>query len=95
VMLSLDDDISGNLEAMTKGFLNPGFNYEWHHHDDLDEFFVVLQGEGGVLYKDDDGEINAYPYNKRDVFYMPAGVSHEIQCVGSETSEYFFVRINA
>lgn len=95
VILSKEDDVSEHFHAMTKGFLNPGSSFEWHHHDNIDEFFVVLKGVGKVLYKDENGETQLYSYKSGDVFYMPAGIPHEIRCSGSETSEYFFVRLDA
>jgi quercetin dioxygenase-like cupin family protein len=93
LILSKTDDVSGKLEAMTKGFLDPSGFFDWHHHEEIDEFFVVLRGKGRVLYKNADGSETAYDYAPDDIFYTPAGIEHRIECDAADSSEYFFVRI--
>jgi mannose-6-phosphate isomerase-like protein (cupin superfamily) len=87
------DSVSMNLQAFTKGFLNPKCVFDWHQHDKIDEFFIVLKGSGIVQYRNAANELICMDYKIDDTFYMPAGVSHRIECQGSETSEYFFIRI--
>ena len=41
LLLSSVDNISGNIEAMTKGFLAPQGIFDWHSHDNIDEFLVL------------------------------------------------------
>lgn len=89
LILSDLDDISKNLEAMTKGFLNPGFSYDWHSHEDIDEFFYVISGEG-VIYFSDGTECK---YKSGEIFYTPANLEHKITATSTEPSEYFFIRI--
>lgn len=89
VIFSKADAVSENFEAMTKGFLNPGFAYDWHSHNNIDEFFIVLAGQGVVQYESG----AEYKYSADDVFYTPANISHRIEASGDSPSIFYFVRI--
>ena len=91
VLLSQNDAISKNLEALTKGFLKPGNIYDWHLHIGVDEFCVVIQGEGKIEYED--GTI--FQYKADDIIYNPENLKHKITAQGTQESSYYFVRINA
>lgn len=91
LLLSQVDDVSQQLEAVTKGFLEPGSVFDWHQHENVDEFWIVISGRGYIEYKD--GTI--FQYKKDDVIYNPANLGHKIVAEGDKTSEYYFVRINA
>ena len=80
--------LSGKFEAMTKGYLNPGFSFDWHTHKDTDEIFIVLQGEGKFFWEEE-----VVSYNKDDVFVTPANSNHKITAEGDLPSEFYFVRI--
>ena len=45
--------------------------FVWHHHDDTDDFFLVLHGR--LRLQLPDGEV---VLNPGDVFVVPAGVEH-------------------
>jgi quercetin dioxygenase-like cupin family protein len=90
VIFSTADGLSPHLEAVTKGFLDPGALFDWHQHD-VDEFFIVLSGSGHVFHGDETDE--GMPYEPGDVFYCKAGLRHKI--VSSDSaSEYIFVRLS-
>src|SRR5689334_7406949 len=89
VLLSKSDPVSSKLEAATKGFLNPGYAYDWHHHDNVDEFFFVLRGSGTIQYKDG----TTFDYTPGDLIYNPANLPHRIDAKGSETNEFIFIRL--
>jgi mannose-6-phosphate isomerase-like protein (cupin superfamily) len=91
LLFSTAEDVSSQFEAATKGFLSPGFEFDWHHHDGVDEMWIVLQGEGFIEYKDG----TRFDYKADDVIYNPADLSHRIVATGSEESIYYFVRFNA
>jgi quercetin dioxygenase-like cupin family protein/cyclopropane fatty-acyl-phospholipid synthase-like methyltransferase len=93
VLLARDGSFSPHLEAFTKGFLEPGSIFDWHDHD-VDEFFIVLHGVGSVHYEQN-GDTIVRPYQTGDLYYCPAGVRHKIACDGTETSEYFFIRVDS
>jgi trans-aconitate methyltransferase/quercetin dioxygenase-like cupin family protein len=95
LILSKADDVSSHFQAMTKGFLASGSIFDWHNHEGVDELFVVLKGAGLVKFRDGDGAERVLPYEPGDVFYTPGGEYHRIEANGGDTSEYFFIRLDA
>ncbi len=89
LILSKDDPISANLQGMTKGFLPKGAIFDWHKHEGLDEFFIVLMGNGIIQFEDG----TKMEYNENDLIYIPSNKSHRIENTGSEENVFFFVRI--
>lgn len=79
---------SDNLEAITKGFLNPSESYDWHTHKDIDEIFIVIKGEGKFYCDDEETE-----YKEGDIFITPPNVNHKITANGNNPSEFYFVRV--
>lgn len=77
-------------EAVTKGFLKPGNIFDWHFHQDTDEIFIVLKGEGKYYCEDE-----VTDYKKGDVITTPANLKHKIESGGVEESEYYFIRVKA
>lgn len=63
VLVKTEDVATDHLEAITKGFLNPGFFYDWHTHKDIDEIFIVLKGHGMFYFEDESSR-----YKEGDVF---------------------------
>ena len=59
--------LNGN-DVMVAKFLG---EFPWHHHQDTDDFFLVLQGE--VLL---DVEGNTHRVGPGELFVVPAGVEH-------------------
>lgn len=89
LLLSSGDNISGNIEAMTKGFLAPGGIFDWHNHDNIDEFFIVVQGTGLVEFENG----QTIEYNENDLVYMPAPMKHKITNTGNRDNIFYFVRV--
>lgn len=88
LILSKEDLISNQLHAMTKGFLPACGIFDWHDHEDIDEFFLVTKGTGVVEFEDG----TKIEYKIEDVVYMPSNIKHKI--TAQEDSEFFFIRIN-
>ena len=76
-----------NIQGITHGFLKAGGVFEWHKHDDCNEFMYVLKGSG--IVRDVDGE---YSFGAGDFFIFPVGVYHEQRNTGNETFEAVFIR---
>lgn len=91
VLLSKNDTISQHLEAVTKWFLKPGNIFDWHQHINIDEFWIVLQGEWIIEYED--GTI--FEYKTDDIIYNPENLKHKITAQGTQESIYYFIRITA
>lgn len=94
LLFSQADGVSNHLEAVTKGFLEPGAKFDWHDHN-TDEFFIVLDGEGRVFHREPEGEEVAHNYAAGGIFYCRAGLQHKIESDGAVPSEYIFVRLDS
>jgi mannose-6-phosphate isomerase-like protein (cupin superfamily) len=90
LLLSKDDLISSQMEAMTKGFLAPKGIFDWHSHQDIDEFFLVTQGTGFIEFED----CTKIEYSKDDLIYIPSNTKHRIENTGEVENEFFFIRLN-
>lgn len=87
-LVTKDDLVTDNIDAMTKGILRPGQCWDWHLHDLYDELGVVLQGEGFFYCEDE-----KVSYKKDDVIIIPAKSNHKFEATGTEASEFYLVRI--
>ncbi|HEX4792380.1 MAG TPA: cupin domain-containing protein [Humisphaera sp.] len=94
MLLSKEDDVCTSLQAVTKGYLDPGGVFDWHHHDGVDEFFIVLTGSGTITY-DLGQEHVKRTYEAGSIFNSPAGMPHRIEADGPTASEFIFVRLAA
>ncbi|NTW30887.1 MAG: cupin domain-containing protein [Candidatus Moranbacteria bacterium] len=90
VILSRNDAVSEQLQAMTKGFLSSGSIFDWHVHENIDELFLVIKGNGIIEFKS--GE--QFEYSPDDLIYIPDGIEHKIEATGKDDSEFFFIRLN-
>lgn len=88
LILSKEDEISNQLHAMTKGFLAANGCFDWHEHENVDEFFLVMKGAGVIEFED--GTKKEYIID--DIIYIPSNTKHKI--TANEDSEFFFIRIN-
>ena len=89
MLLSSADNISKNLEAATKGFLASGGVFDWHNHDNIDEFFIVLAGQGTVEFEDG----KKIEYKENDLVYIPSKIKHKIINTGSKDNVFYFIRV--
>jgi mannose-6-phosphate isomerase-like protein (cupin superfamily) len=88
LLLSSFDDISSNLEAMTEGFLPSWSIFDWHFHDNIDEFFLVTQGVGSIEFRS--GNIS---YTGGDLIYIPANTEHRIIAQWDIENQFYFIRV--
>ncbi|WP_083701710.1 cupin domain-containing protein [Tersicoccus sp. Bi-70] len=66
---------NGSLVKVAKGI----GEVNWHHHDDQDELFLVLEGELTVRLRDDERDPaaeRAVRLATGDLFVVPQGVEH-------------------
>lgn len=87
-LVTIDDVVTNNIDAMTKGILRPGQKWDWHKHKDHDELGIVLQGTGKFYWEDEIVE-----YKPDDVIIIPANSSHKFEAEGKEVNLFYFVRI--
>src|SRR3989338_6283982 len=76
-----------NFEAMTKGYLNPGFSYDWHSHDGIDEIMLVIKGVGKFYWEED-----VMDYKEGDIITIPANSRHKVEATGGIQNEFYFIR---
>lgn len=88
VLVKPEQVTSKYLEAVTKGFLKPGAVFDWHSHENTDETFIVLKGNGKFFCEDE-----LIEYAEGDVIIVPGNLKHKIEAEGNETSEYYFIRV--
>ena len=92
LLFSKDDEcVSSQFEAMTKGFLAKGGVFDWHLHEDVDEFFWITSGVGKIEYEDG----TVFDYSAGDVIWNPANLKHRIQNTGEDDNVFFFVRMKS
>lgn len=78
------------MEAMTKWFLAVKWFFDWHSHENIDEFFLVTQGNWIIEFEDG----IQIEYSKDDLIYIPSNIKHRIENTGKIENEFFFIRIN-
>jgi mannose-6-phosphate isomerase-like protein (cupin superfamily) len=89
LIFSKDDAVSKYFEAMTKGYLKSGNKFDWHSHQNIDEFFLVTKGNGVIEFKDSD----SLEYKEGDLIYIPANIEHRIIASEKVDNEFFFIRL--
>ena len=47
-------------------------DFVWHHHDDTDEVFIVIEGTMKIEFEDETVELN-----EGDMYVVPKGVEHK------------------
>lgn len=85
-LVTKDDVVSNNLDALTKGILAKDKVWDWHSHDIHDELCIVIKGTGKFYW-----EGKFVDYKPEDVIAIPAKSKHKIEAL--EDSEFYFVRI--
>lgn len=91
VILSQADPISANIEAMTKWYLKAWCIFDWHFHDNIDEFFLVTKGHGRIEFRDN---TLSQDYQEGDLIYIPCNLEHTIIAWNVE-NEFFFIRVKS
>ena len=69
--------------------LEPGEAPPIHRHDDAEQVFFVLEGEGVLGIGPDAAE--RYPMRKGDFVRTPPGVPHAVSCVGDTRLVYLSI----
>lgn len=86
MLISNDHLESKNWDGFTKGYLNTGGVFDWHSHENIDEVFIVIKGEG-IFWNGDEST----SYEVDDVIRIPANLNHKLEA--KTDSEFFFIRV--
>ncbi|MFC1483620.1 cupin domain-containing protein [Candidatus Neomarinimicrobiota bacterium] len=85
--LVMDRSEAANSEVFMV-ILEPGQAPPLHKHDDTEQLFYILEGEGNLIIEEDDG---SYPVKPGDVVRIPPSTHHSIQTRGEGTLRYLAV----
>jgi quercetin dioxygenase-like cupin family protein len=87
-LVTKDDLVTNNIDALTKGTLKPGEVWDWHRHEEYDEMGIVLKGVGKFYFNDE-----FVDYKPEDVIIIPANTTHKFEALGEQNSEFYLIRI--
>jgi len=68
--------------------LAPGEAPPLHQHDDTEQIFYILEGNGRLEIG---SETTPYPVNPGDVVRIPPATRHAIRCLGTTTLRYLAI----
>jgi mannose-6-phosphate isomerase-like protein (cupin superfamily) len=88
LLLSSQDEISWNLEAMTQGFLPVWSIFDWHFHEGVDEFFLVTHDVWNIEFRD-----TLFSYEPGEIIYIPADTEHRIIAGWNVENQFYFIRV--
>lgn len=87
-LVTKEDVITNNIDALTKGTLKPGTMWDWHKHEEYDEIGIVIKGNGKLFFNEEVVE-----FKPDDVIIIPANTIHKFEASGNQNSEFYLVRI--
>lgn len=61
-LATIDDLVTDNIDALTKGILKPGQKWDWHKHEEYDELGIVIAGTGKFYWEGNDFKNLAHTY---------------------------------
>ncbi|MEU7590369.1 GNAT family N-acetyltransferase [Micromonospora sp. NPDC049230] len=80
-LASFDDVYSPRIVTRTNDYdvriAHTRGEHVWHVHEDTDEFFLVLDGQFNVAYRDAAGQEHTVVLRQGDTFVVPKGTEHK------------------
>jgi mannose-6-phosphate isomerase-like protein (cupin superfamily) len=74
------DEMAGNERLCSRIELEPGSSIGFHEHNDEEEIFIIISGEGEVVDGDTTSTVKA-----GDTILTGGGAGHSIKAIGDET----------
>jgi len=68
--------IAGELNGQHVKLVKFQGEFDWHHHENEDELFLVLRGSFTMEYRDSDGSACAIQLEQGEFLIVPRGVEH-------------------
>jgi len=81
---------NSHITQVAMGTLRPGETVEKHEHEDMEESFYFLEGEG--IYKIAGKD---YPLQSGTYIHIPAKTAHELFAMGSKPLQFLYWGIEA
>ena len=69
--------VAGELNGQQVKLARARDSYIWHHHEDEDELFLVLQGVLDLHLKDEQDNERVVSIGEGELFIVPRGVEHK------------------
>lgn len=84
----LIDAETAGAQRLTAGYtvIYPGCRSRGHHHDDLEEVYYFLTGEGIMQVGED-----KFPVRPGDAVFVPVGPFHTVECTSHMPMTYMWV----
>jgi len=77
------DTVKSKNVAVSLLVMNPGDEVAPHYHNEREEVYYILSGEGVAVHKEE-GEEEKIVFEKNLAIHIPPKVVHDIKCTGNE-----------
>ena len=79
-----------SIEAF-RVIVEPGKATHLHVHNDTEQLYYVISGQGKGLFVHPDGKREEFDMAPEDVIHVPRNTQHQIACAGAESLTYLCV----
>lgn len=83
VLLTSDDLLAGMIPMVNWASLPAGKSFAAHYHEDMQEVFVIVNGNGTFAVDNDSVVVG-----RQDVVVVPVGAVHRLENTGNVPLEY-------
>lgn len=90
VLVEKADLLTGSLQMVNWASLGVGKHFARHYHEDMQEIFVIVQGEAHITVGEDDATLH-----RGDTVVIDPREIHEMQNTGAEAVEYLAIGITS
>ena len=81
--------IDGRVQMINWSFLSRGKSFRSHYHEDMQEIFILVQGEARMTVDNETVDLH-----KGDAVLVPIGSIHIMENVGEDDIEYIVVGVS-
>ena len=89
VLFQRAEFVEGGVQMINWSFLPKGKSFRSHYHEDMQEIFIVVQGEARMSVDNEQAGLC-----KGDAVLVPIGSVHTMENVGKEDVEYIVLGVS-
>jgi mannose-6-phosphate isomerase-like protein (cupin superfamily) len=89
ILFQRADFIDGRVQMINWSFLSRGKSFRSHYHEDMEEIFILVQGEARMSVDNEKVDLL-----KGDAVLVPLGSVHTMENVGKDDIEYIVVGVS-